>query len=91
MNKCYTCRMYSLHTVYLQTCESTSTDPLVSAMHSKSSYPNGLDAPATLLDLPLSARSLVERALALVDPKYGFSTASVQIYDTAWVAMVRTP
>jgi len=37
-----------------------------------------------------AARSLVQRALGCMDPKYGFSTASCQTYDTAWVAMVCT-
>ncbi|RMZ72785.1 gibberellin cluster-kaurensynthase [Pyrenophora seminiperda CCB06] len=35
-----------------------------------------------------SAKSLVQRALGCLDPKYGFSTASCQIYDTAWVSMI---
>ncbi|EUC27264.1 hypothetical protein COCCADRAFT_10099 [Bipolaris zeicola 26-R-13] len=38
---------------------------------------------------PALARGLVERAFASFDTKYGFSTASCQVYDTAWVAMVK--
>lgn len=35
------------------------------------------------------ADSLVQRAVSYYDEQYGFSTASPQVYDTAWVAMVR--
>ncbi|EUC26852.1 hypothetical protein COCCADRAFT_113213 [Bipolaris zeicola 26-R-13] len=35
------------------------------------------------------ARELVERAYASLDSKYGFSTASCQVYDTAWLSMVK--
>jgi len=38
--------------------------------------------------LSKAARSLIHRALGHMDPKYGFSTASCQTYDTAWVAMI---
>ncbi|KAF5845880.1 hypothetical protein GGP41_008361 [Bipolaris sorokiniana] len=38
---------------------------------------------------PALARGLVERAFASFDTKYGFSTASCQVYDTAWVSMVK--
>ncbi|EME80706.1 uncharacterized protein MYCFIDRAFT_189135 [Pseudocercospora fijiensis CIRAD86] len=34
-------------------------------------------------------RSLLDRALALNHARYGFSTASCQIYDTAWVSMIK--
>lgn len=36
------------------------------------------------------ADSLVQRMLACFDDSYGFSSASCQIYDTAWAAMVST-
>ncbi|KAF7191955.1 Ent-kaur-16-ene synthase, partial [Pseudocercospora fuligena] len=42
----------------------------------------------TVDELSEMAASLLSRAAASIDPKYGFSTASCQIYDTAWVAMV---
>ena len=38
--------------------------------------------------LSVLAGSLVQRALTCFDDKYGFSSASCQVYDTAWTAMV---
>ncbi|KAF2756145.1 Ent-kaur-16-ene synthase [Pseudovirgaria hyperparasitica] len=38
--------------------------------------------------LAATARSLVQRMLTSYHPDYGFSTTSVQVYDTAWVSMI---
>ncbi|KAH8836465.1 hypothetical protein MCOR27_008909 [Pyricularia oryzae] len=38
--------------------------------------------------LKSAAKGLIARLSSINDPKYAFSTASVEIYDTAWVAMV---
>ncbi|SMR42083.1 unnamed protein product [Zymoseptoria tritici ST99CH_3D1] len=47
-----------------------------------------IDVRSATDELANAARSLVSRALECYDPKYGFSTASCQVYDTAWIAMI---
>lgn len=42
----------------------------------------------TIHEISALAQSLVKRTLATYNIQYGFSTASCQVYDTAWVAMV---
>ncbi|KAF1921227.1 Ent-kaur-16-ene synthase [Ampelomyces quisqualis] len=40
-------------------------------------------------DLAAMARLLIQRTHNAFHPKYGFSTTSCQIYDTAWAAMIQ--
>jgi hypothetical protein len=54
-----------------------------------SGAPNGHGDHDHVASLSSMADSLVQRAASCYDEQYGFSTASPQVYDTAWVAMVR--
>lgn len=51
---------------------------------------NGTQPVASVLQprLVTAAKDLISRLSRIHDDKYAFSTASVEVYDTAWVAMV---
>ncbi|KAI8951624.1 diterpene cyclase-like protein [Xylaria longipes] len=53
-----------------------------------SGAPNGHGDHYHVASLSSMADSLVQRAASCYDEQYGFSTASPQVYDTAWVAMI---
>lgn len=66
-------------------------------MHDEKATRNKLGKPTThnrhteshvIGEISALADSLVQRMLACFDDNYGFSSASCQIYDTAWAAMV---